>query len=166
MAGPTTADVEALKRCIRFLLKYPQCIQSVERLEVIRKQVTCFSDSNFAGCVQSRGSASSCTYFYRRHLLKSTPPTQAVVSLSSAEAKFYAAVKAAAAGIGCVSMLRDLGVVLQQQEVGVRATALTTPASRSSWTQQQAVPLQCEEVLDASGTLHSDSVVVAPRYQR
>ena len=31
MAESTTADVEALKRCIRFLLKYPRCIQSFER---------------------------------------------------------------------------------------------------------------------------------------
>ena len=49
MAGPTTADVEALKRCIRFLLKYPRRIQSFERQEIVHKQITCFSDSNFAG---------------------------------------------------------------------------------------------------------------------
>ena len=42
-----------------------------------------------------------------------------VVSLSSAEAEFYAAVKAAAAGIDCVSMVQDLGVTLQQQGVAV-----------------------------------------------
>ena len=46
------------------------------------------------------------------------------MSLSSAEAEFYAAVKAAAAGIGGVSMLRDLGVVLQQQGVEVKAKGL------------------------------------------
>ena len=51
----------------------------------------------------------------------STSTTQAVVGLSSAEAEFYTAVKAAAAGIGCVSMMRDLGVVLQQQGVEVKA---------------------------------------------
>ena len=60
MAEPTTADVEALKRCIRFLLKYPRCTQSFERQEIVPKQVTCFSDSNFAGCLQSRKSTSSC----------------------------------------------------------------------------------------------------------
>ena len=53
--------------------------------------------------------------------MKSTSSTQAVFSLSSAEAEFYEAVKAAAAGIGCVSMQRDLGVVLQQQGVEVKA---------------------------------------------
>ena len=46
--------------------------------------------------------------FYKKHLLKSTSTTQAVVSLSSAGAEFYAAVKAATAGIGCVSMMGDL----------------------------------------------------------
>ena len=115
MAGPTTADVEALKRCFRFLLKYPRCIQSFERQEIVPKQITCFSDSNFAGCLQSPKSTSSNKIFYGRHLLKSTSTTQAVVSLSSTEAEFCAADKAAAAGIGCVSMLRDLVVVLQQQ---------------------------------------------------
>ena len=47
--------------------------------------------------------------------LTSTPccckTAQAVVSLSSAEAEFYEAVKAAAARTGCVSKMRDLGVV-------------------------------------------------------
>ena len=59
--------------------------------------------------------------FFGKHLLKSASTTQAVVSLSSVESEFYAAVKAAAAGIGCVSMMRDLGVILQQQGVEVRA---------------------------------------------
>ena len=99
VAEPTTADVEALKRCSRFCLKYPRCIQSFERQEIVPKQITCYSDSNFVGCLHSR---------------KST-----VVSLSSAEAEFYEAVKAAAAGIGCVSMMRDLGVILQVNAKGL-----------------------------------------------
>ena len=63
MAEPTTADVEALKRCIRFLLKYPRCIQSFERQEIVPKQITC--DSNFAGCLQSRKSTSSYKFIVR-----------------------------------------------------------------------------------------------------
>ena len=39
MAGPATADVEALKKCIRFLLKYPRCIQSFERQDIVPKQI-------------------------------------------------------------------------------------------------------------------------------
>ena len=108
MADPTTTGVEALKRCIRLLLKYPRYIQK----EIVPKQITCYSDSNFAGCLQSRKSTSSST-------------TQAVLSLSSAEAEFYEAVKAAVAGIGCVSVMRDLGVILQQQGVEVKAKGLS-----------------------------------------
>ena len=121
MAGLTRADVEAFTGCIRFLLKYPRCIQSLEPQYIILKKVTCFSDSHFAGYMQSNRSTSSCKIFYGRLLLKSTSTTQADVSLSSAEAEFFAAVKAAAAGVGCVSMLRDFGVVLQQQGVEVKA---------------------------------------------
>ena len=125
MAEPTTAGLEALKRCMRFLLKYPRCIQSFERQEMVPKQITCYSDSNFGGCLQSRKSTSSCNIsFYGKHFLKSTSTPQAVVSLSSAEAEFYAAVNAAAAGIGCFSMMRDLGVMLQQQGVEVKAKGL------------------------------------------
>ena len=97
MAEPTTADAEALKRCIRFLFKYRRCVRSFERQEIVPKQITCYTNSNFAGCLQSRKSTSSCKIFYGKHLLNSTSTTQAVVSLSSAEAEFYAAVKAAAA---------------------------------------------------------------------
>ena len=57
----------------------------------------------------------------RNIFVKSKSTTQAVVSLSSAEAEFYAAVKAAASGIGFVSMMRDLGVMSQQQGVEVKA---------------------------------------------
>ena len=56
--------------------------------------------------------------------MKSTSTTQEVVSLSSAEAEFYAAIKAAAAGIVCFSMMRDLGATLQQQGVEVKAKGL------------------------------------------
>ena len=108
MAGPTTADVEALKRCIRFLLKYPRCIQSFERQEIVTMQFTCFSDSKLRWLVAEPR---------EREFLQNLPretSSEAVVSLSGAEAECYAAVKAAASGIGCVSMMCDLGVVLQQ----------------------------------------------------
>ena len=83
--------------------------------------ISCYSDSNFAKCLQSRKSTSSCKILYGKHLLTSTSTTQAVVSISCGEAEFYAAVKAAAAGIGCVSMMRDLGVILEQQRVEVKS---------------------------------------------
>ena len=130
-----------------FLVEVSTMHTELERQETVPKQITCDSDSNFAGCLQSRKSTSSCKIFYGKHLLKSTPATQVVVSLSSAQAEFYAAVKAAASGIGCVSMMRGLGVILQQQGVEVKAKGLV---SKSTWMQQQAEPLQCDEVPDVS----------------
>ena len=51
--------------------------------------------------------------------------------------------------------MRDLGVMLQQQGVEVKAKGLgdgfvTVLASKSSWVQRQDEPLQCEAVLDVS----------------
>ena len=40
MAGRRKADLEALKRFIRFLLKYPRWIQSFERQEIVPSLVT------------------------------------------------------------------------------------------------------------------------------
>ena len=56
MAKVTTATVEALKKCIRFLLKYPRCIQCFEKQEIVLK-----------------------------HFLKFTSTTQAVVSVSTTQ---------------------------------------------------------------------------------
>ena len=57
-------------------------------------------------------------------------------------------------GNGCVSMMRDLGVMLQQQGVEVKAKGLgddvDSPSLKSSWMQRQAEPLQCDEVPDIS----------------
>ena len=48
---------------------------------------------------------------YGAHLLRSTSTTQAIISLSSGEAEFYAAVKGASISLGMVGLMRDLGVV-------------------------------------------------------
>ena len=119
MAEPTTADVGSTEEMHSFLAEI-----STMHLE-LRKTGDCAqATQNFAGCLQSRKSTSSCRIFYGEYLLKSTSTTHAVVSLWSAEAEFCAAVKAAAAGIGCVSMMRDLGVMLQQQGVEVKTKGL------------------------------------------
>ena len=63
------ADVEALKRCIRFLLKHPRCIQSFERQEIVPKQNTCYSDSNFC-----QMSAVQEEHKFMQDLLRETSP--------------------------------------------------------------------------------------------
>ena len=122
MAEPTTADVEARKRCIRFLLKYPRCIQSFERQENCAQADHVLQRFKF--CRMSAEPEKHEFLQDGKHLLKCTSTSQAVVSFSSAEAEVCAAVKAAAAGIGCFSMMRDLGVILLQQGVEVKAKGL------------------------------------------
>ena len=131
-------NVEALKRCIRFLLKYRRCIQSFETRSIVPKQITCFSDSNFAGCWQSKKDTSSCQNFHGKHLLKSTSTTQAVVSLSSAEAAEFCCVPLSATTRSRKSKRK------------VKVMELFVPALISNWTQWQDEQMQCEEVLDAS----------------
>ncbi len=47
-----------------------------------------------------------------RHLIKSWSTTQALIALSSGEAEYYGAVRAAGTGLGYQSLLQDLGIAL------------------------------------------------------
>ena len=109
MQEPAASDFDALKRAARFLLSFPRTVQDFPRQLEVPTKITCFSDSDHAGCLKTRRSSSSVKVFYGRHLLRSSSTTQTVVALSSGESEFYAAVRAASTGIGAVSMLRDLG---------------------------------------------------------
>ena len=110
MTEPTTTDVENTQE-MHSSTMHPRA--SKDRM-IVPKQITCHIDSNFAGCLQSKKSTSSCNIFDGKHLRR-------LSAFSSAEAEFYEAIKATASGIGCVSMMRDLGVTLQQQGVEVKA---------------------------------------------
>ena len=68
------------------------------------------TDSDHAGCLQTRKSTSSSKLFYGSHMLRSTSTTQGVIAVSSGESEFYALVKVTSAGLGAISMLKDLGV--------------------------------------------------------
>ena len=121
MAESTTADVEALKICIRFSLKYPRCIQSFEKQEIVPKQITCFSDSKLRRMFAEQEE--------HEFLFVFCPETSSEIYVNntggcrSLECRscILCSSQAAAAVIGCVSMVRDLGVVLEQQGVEVKA---------------------------------------------
>ena len=115
MASPTLTDQEALKSCVRFILKHLRAVQRYTRQTEIPKQLICYSDTDQAGCLRTRRSTSSIKVFFGRHLLRSTSTTQVVViALSIGESEFYSAVKAASSGTGTIAMMRDLGLDLEQ----------------------------------------------------
>eukprot|EP00971_Amphidinium_carterae_P026699 526719-Amphidinium_carterae.1 len=97
------------------------------------QHVTVFSDSDHAGCLKTRKSTSGSMCFFGSHLIRSGSTTQGVVSLSTGESEFYAAVKSTSVGLGMVEMFRDLGVALSKKPsvlVRVDATAGLGIASR------------------------------------
>ena len=68
------------------------------------------TDSDHAGCKETRLSTSCCLLLRGRHLLRCTSTTQTIQGLSSAESEFMALVKGASAGLGARSMASDFGM--------------------------------------------------------
>ena len=69
-----------------------------------------FVDSDWAGCLTTRRSATGLVAMIGGHCVKHSSLLQSQVALSSGEAEFYALCRGAATGLGLVSYLADLGV--------------------------------------------------------
>ena len=109
MAKPRYRDVEALKRLARYLVGKPRMINRFDRQEM-PKGIEGWSDSDWAGCLETRKSTSGGLIMFGKHMIKSWSVTQAVLVLSSGEAEFYALVKTASQGLGLRAMLEDMGI--------------------------------------------------------
>ena len=72
--------------------------------------VVVFADSDRAGCLRTHKSTSSSKLFYGSHMQRSTSTTKGVIALSWRESQFDAVVKGTMAGLGAVSMLKDMGL--------------------------------------------------------
>ncbi len=110
MSAPPEGSWSSLKRLCRYLVGMPRLVfhygwQSSSGLDV-------YSDTGWGGCKLSRKSTSGGCILHGTHLLKSWSSTQPSVSLSSGEAEFYGVLKAAGAGLGMQSLMRDVGYVL------------------------------------------------------
>ncbi len=110
MSRPTVAAEAKLKKVARYLLSHPRVIyshiagQMKEEVEVIS-----WSDSDWAGCRVSRRSTSGGLLSVGGGVIKSWSNRQGSVALSSGEAEFYAAGKAAVEALGVRSLFADLG---------------------------------------------------------
>ena len=67
-----------------------------------------FTDSDPAGCFRTRKSTPS-KLFCGSHVPRSTSTMQGVIALCWGESEFYVLVSGTSAGLGAVSMLKDLG---------------------------------------------------------
>ena len=101
----------SIKRVVRYLIGRPRLVWRFVWQEA-PKFISAFSDSNWAGCHDTRKSTTGACLMHGSHLVKAFSRTQSNIALSSGEAEFYGVVKAAGIGLGYVSLLEDVGVSL------------------------------------------------------
>ena len=109
MAKPRVKDIEQMKKLARYLKGNPRVIQ-VFKPQPMPKRINIWSDSDYAGCLETRKSTSGGVIQLGEHVTKIWSSTQNVIALSSGEAEYYALVKAGSQGLGFQAMLRDLGM--------------------------------------------------------
>ena len=85
--------------------------------------VTTFTDSDWAGCKETRKSSSAGVVMLGEHALKAYTRKQKIIARSSAEAELYAAALGASELKGIVSLLKDLGVREKKPVLAIDAKA-------------------------------------------
>ena len=106
MSSPSQQDWERLQRLARYLRYKPRCVLWYVYQET-PGEVTCFTDSDWAGCKRTRRSTSGGCMLWGSHPIKMWSRTQALVSSSSAEAELFAAFKACSETLRFLSLLQD-----------------------------------------------------------
>ena len=76
----------------------------------LRLVIDVWTDTDYAGCRETRKSTSGGIIHWGNHILRSWSSTQKVIALSSGEAEYYGLVKGAAEAIGTRSILQDIGI--------------------------------------------------------
>ena len=109
MSNATEWSWEGLKRLARFLKGKPRLIWLYEDQEECNEFVM-YTDSDDAGCHETRKSTSCGALMRGSHLIKFYSSTQNILALSSGESEFYAGIKAGSVLLGAVSMAADLGM--------------------------------------------------------
>ena len=104
MSNPTQQSLVKLKRLARYLKRERQWRQVFKYGKTV-EEVTTFTDSDWAGCKETRKSSSAGVVMLGEHALKAYTRKQKI----SAEAELYAAALGASESKGIVSLLRDQG---------------------------------------------------------
>ena len=131
MARPKMSGWRKLKRLTRYLKKYPRVIwRFKEEDEHETLTMTAMSDSDWAGCLESRKSTSGGMITIQGGCVKSWSSTQGSVAMSSGEAEYYAMVKAAAEALGAQAVAKDLGVDVKIR-LGLDSSAAKSMAERT-----------------------------------
>ena len=108
MSAPDETAWGQLKRLARYLAGESRVVYEYHRQQ-IPTEVVVWSDTDFAGCRETRKSTSGGAIMLGGHCVKTWSSTQAKIALSSGEAEYGGIVKAISEGMGVQSMLKDLG---------------------------------------------------------
>jgi hypothetical protein len=110
MAKPTERSWANLKRAARYLKAHATVVLEYPEAEAVDvKTIVAYSDSDWAGCKTSRRSTSGGLVTLGGSILRSWSNRQSTIALSSGEAEFHSASKAAAELMAVSSMMSDLG---------------------------------------------------------
>ena len=109
MSDPCSADMAKLKHLVRYLVGRPRLVYDYPWSTELSK-IDVHTDSDFAGCKETRKSTSGGALRIGPYLVKHWASTQKVIALSSGEAELYGTVRACAEAIGLRSLMRDLGI--------------------------------------------------------
>jgi hypothetical protein len=106
MSDPKREDWLLVKRLSRYLLGSGRLVARFDR----PSNIVVWTDSDYAGCAQTRKSTSGGVLMLGQHCIKSWSVTQDVIALSSGEAEYYSMVRGISQAIGLRNMLKDFGV--------------------------------------------------------
>ena len=126
---PRELDMLGVKRAVLYLLSHERQVLQFPR-QSAPLFLTAYSDSDHAGCKDSRKSTSAHVLFHGAHCLRASSGTQKLVATSSAEAEFYAGTRAASSLIGATRLFTDLGRPLETPRLYLDATGGIGMASR------------------------------------
>ena len=110
MSSPTEQSWKALKRLSRYLCGAPRLFYTYRKQEI--NAIDVYFDTDWAGCVKTRESASGGAVMHGRHAVKHWSSTEPSVALSSGYVEFYCVVRGAGQGLGYQSLIKDLGLSL------------------------------------------------------
>ena len=123
MSKPTEQDMKEMKRLGRYLIGRERTVIEFKRQDR-SSIVDVWTDTDYAGCADTRKSTSGGVIMIGGHMVKSWSNTQSVVALSSGEAEYYGMVRGTSIGLGVRSLMEDMGVAMR-----VRTSTDSTAAS-------------------------------------
>ena len=148
MQKPTSEHWSILKRLGRYLVGHGRLVQHFHVQDSF-SVLEGWSDSNHAGCIRTRKSASGFCCMAGRHLVYFQSRGQGVIALSSAEAEYYALVSSMSSLLGLESLCKDWHVY-PKLRIYMDATAAISIGNRRGLGRVKHIEtifLWCQEVV-------------------